>query len=189
LLALRPYVAGGPKEHLVMKRRWWIGLIFVPLSLVAGAGCSRGKPVRVHGSVTLDDKPLAGATVVFQPVENTGRSAGGLTDTLGNFDLTTFRTGDGALPGEYRVTVDLPNTKPVEEFFKVDPTASQEERMKQKMMHRSPQDRKALQAAIRKAPPSPVPAAYRSASSTPLREIVPPEGDVSIQLKSGLGSR
>jgi hypothetical protein len=68
---------------------------------LALAGC--GGPVDVRGKVTMNGKPLAGATVIFIP-ESGGPEAGALTDEEGNFRLTGTKT-EGTLPGEYRVTV------------------------------------------------------------------------------------
>src|SRR5262245_12374499 len=87
--------------------------------LLAGAptaalGCGQGKTVKVEGVVTLDGKPLPAATVTFVPDGN-GRAASGRTDQDGIFRLTTFRTDDGAVPGEYKVTVVV--DKPTEERF------------------------------------------------------------------------
>ncbi|MDR1290123.1 MAG: DUF4198 domain-containing protein [Planctomycetaceae bacterium] len=71
-------------------------------------GCSRGGLdglYQVKGQVLLDDKPVEGANVFFVPVKKTvkSRSAVGLTDTNGNFKLTTLKTNDGIYPGTYRI--------------------------------------------------------------------------------------
>lgn len=47
--------------------------------------------------------PLAGATVMFNPVAQGGSGAIALTDEQGRYKLTTFDSGDGAVAGEYRV--------------------------------------------------------------------------------------
>jgi hypothetical protein len=85
---------------------------------VAVTGCSGGGPVLdteyVEGVVTLDDKPVAGATVRFQPVtQGQGMSAYGTTDENGVYKLTAAVTGEttaepeaGTLPGEYYVGVE-----------------------------------------------------------------------------------
>jgi hypothetical protein len=64
-------------------------------------------PAKVSGTVTLDGKPLAGATVTFEPVEKGGKKATGKTDENGAYVLTTSKAGDGALPGKYKVTVSV----------------------------------------------------------------------------------
>ena len=60
----------------------------------------------VNGTVLLDGKPVAGATVMLIPRER-GRPALGKTDAQGKFTLSTYTQGDGALPGLHRVTVTL----------------------------------------------------------------------------------
>lgn len=70
------------------------------------AGCGSGGPatVKVRGIVNLDGKPLEGATVGFTPKDG-GRPAMGTTDASGQFALTTFTPGDGAVIGTHTVTV------------------------------------------------------------------------------------
>lgn len=86
------------------------------LGLVVLLGCGRGpglKTQRVEGVLTLDGKPVEGATVTFVPVkEGQGASAVGVTDASGKFTLTVAATGRartspgaGTLPGEYFVGV------------------------------------------------------------------------------------
>jgi hypothetical protein len=58
----------------------------------------------VRGQVTLDRKPVAGATVVFL-CQGAPRPAVGTTDSSGNFQLTTFEPNDGAVVGTHVVTV------------------------------------------------------------------------------------
>lgn len=69
----------------------------------AGCGPSRPATVRVEGTVTLDGQPVEGAAVQFIPAS--GSPAHGLTDAAGRFTLTTFDDGDGAMPGQHRITV------------------------------------------------------------------------------------
>lgn len=89
------------------------------MGLLALVGCgsdphvaNRPDVVPVTGVVTLDGAPVEGATVTFvntagmAPGEQvTGRSSVGRTDESGRFELTTFESGDGAVPGGYTVTV------------------------------------------------------------------------------------
>jgi hypothetical protein len=89
------------------------GLLHRPLPLVgltillfAAAGCGRRLPVPVSGTVTLNGKPIEGATVTFHVLgdDKEGRPASGTTDRTGTFHL---KTGDevGARPGEYKVVI------------------------------------------------------------------------------------
>jgi hypothetical protein len=57
---------------------------------------------RVHGTVTIDGKPLASGSVVTLP--NSGRGARGLI-TNGEFDLGTSGTTDGAIVGKHKFAV------------------------------------------------------------------------------------
>jgi hypothetical protein len=75
------------------------------VAIAAGCGSSAGKPVSVEGLVTLDGEPVDGATVLFSPEDGKGPPASGMTGTDGVFHLTTFNTGDGAMPGKYNVTI------------------------------------------------------------------------------------
>lgn len=70
------------------------------------SGCGDGRPTRipVSGVMTLEDQPVAGASVMFSPVDG-GRPAEGVTDDQGRFELKTFDPGDGAILGKHRVTV------------------------------------------------------------------------------------
>lgn len=72
--------------------------------LIAACGPSRPKTAPVSGVVTLDGKPVAGASVMLTP-DDGGRPALGETDAEGKFTLTTFEPGDGALVGKHHVTV------------------------------------------------------------------------------------
>src|SRR5687767_14557607 len=76
--------------------------------LAAAAGCGdRFSPVPVSGVVTLDGKPVEGATVYFYAVGDAadGRPAHGTTDKDGAFRLSTLGDEDGALPRRYKVVV------------------------------------------------------------------------------------
>lgn len=61
------------------------------------------------GSVAYKGKPLEGATVVFHPcdgVSESRRAAAGTTDAKGRFRLTTVKPGDGAVAGQFFVTIE-----------------------------------------------------------------------------------
>ena len=80
-------------------------------------GCG-GNLVTVKGKVTLDGEPLSGATVSFVPMGQGSDKLGtpiGLTDDSGIFYLTTRDQHDGAMPGEYKVTIKkygMPDKQP-----------------------------------------------------------------------------
>ncbi|WP_437188230.1 hypothetical protein SH668x_001666 [Planctomicrobium sp. SH668] len=78
-------------------------------SLIALNGCSGDPGVtvsKVTGVLLVDDKPIKGATVVFNPVDPAiGRTASGKTVEDGSFELlTSGATRNGAMPGDYIVT-------------------------------------------------------------------------------------
>ena len=76
-------------------------------ALVAGCG-RRGPDVQyVEGVVTVQGRPLAGATVCFYPVGG-GLPGAGQTDAEGQYTLTTpnARPAAGATVGEFTVTVE-----------------------------------------------------------------------------------
>lgn len=72
-----------------------------------GTGCSveEGEPKHpVTGTVVWKGKPVEGAIVAFTPATG-GAPASAVTDATGVFRLTTKVSGDGAVAGEYSVTV------------------------------------------------------------------------------------
>jgi len=82
----------------------------LPLVVLVLAGCSSGTgrapTYPVSGTVKMKGQPLAGATVVFVPVEGASHEAAmGISDASGKFKLTTFSADDGAQEGNYRIKV------------------------------------------------------------------------------------
>ena len=93
----------------------WTRVTFVPLLalLVFLAGCgSGGQFAPVSGRVTLNGKPLAGATVSFQPIAPEGsRDAApgstGKTNENGEYTLVGSNGQTGAWVGKHRVVITL----------------------------------------------------------------------------------
>ncbi|MBD3675845.1 MAG: carboxypeptidase regulatory-like domain-containing protein [Planctomycetaceae bacterium] len=83
----------------------WFGLLVLTFSGCSSSDKTADRPERtaVSGTVTLDNAPVAGATVIFSPLEPTGKAASGITDAEGHFHLSTFGDKDGAIPGGYEV--------------------------------------------------------------------------------------
>ena len=86
----------------------------VPFALVAAAcwGCGGesdgphiGVTVPIKGKITYKGQPLTQGGIRFEP-EDAGREAYGDIKSDGTFELTTFKAGDGAVPGVHRVAVD-----------------------------------------------------------------------------------
>jgi hypothetical protein len=154
---------------------------------LAGCGGSGAKPVKTEGVVTLDGAPLAGATVVFQPAEGTGRPATGLTSADGSFRLTTFNTGDGAMPGEYKIVVtksaDERGDAPDVGQGNTSDSRAVSQKMGKMMIQMATKQKKGEGVAK-----SGLPAQYSDPGRTILRAKVPTEGRVEITLKSKGGS-
>lgn len=81
---------------------------FLSLSLAWISGCGGpegGQQVfEVTGNVKMNGAAVADATVIFSPTEKQP-TATGKTDAEGNFTLTTYKFGDGAAAGKYKVLV------------------------------------------------------------------------------------
>ena len=78
------------------------------LALASLTGCGGPKLVPVEGTITLDGKPLAGATIGMELVGGTKdfRLFSGETDANGRYVLKPFeKSGAGAIPGEYHVMI------------------------------------------------------------------------------------
>ncbi|MCC7086664.1 MAG: hypothetical protein IT427_16820 [Pirellulales bacterium] len=83
--------------------------------VTAGCGQAEHSLVPVSGQVTRGSKPVAGASVTYQPMAesadplNIGPGSFGRTDTGGRYTLRTFDTSDrqGAIVGRHRVTIYL----------------------------------------------------------------------------------
>ena len=94
--------------------------VVLTLAVQVGCGGTKGGPptVEVTGTVTMNDSPAEGATVLFSPEVGTGdgRLASQATsDAAGRFKLSTHIGGgnykSGIVPGKYVVTVvKLENT-------------------------------------------------------------------------------
>ena len=66
---------------------------------------------KVEGKVQLNGKPVADATVNFSPADPAQlRPAVGTTDQEGKYVLSSFEPSDGAMPGEYLVSI-VPSVK------------------------------------------------------------------------------
>ena len=83
-------------------------ILFVPFF----CGCSDSPATAlVEGTVSFDGKPLAGTTVMFQPVDGSRLSAGE-TDASGKYTLRFTPTKMGAVPGEHKVVIQTAPGEP-----------------------------------------------------------------------------
>ena len=80
-------------------------LVTVGIVLTGCSSSSRPRTYPVTGTVTSQGKPLAGAAITFVPTGSEGEAASAITNSNGKYGLTTWRAGDGARPGEYRVKI------------------------------------------------------------------------------------
>jgi hypothetical protein len=78
-------------------------ILVIVLFFSGGCGDSRPKRVPVSGKILIDGEPLAYGSVTFVP--DGGRQSTGTLDKSGNFTLTCFESGDGALIGTHHVQV------------------------------------------------------------------------------------
>jgi len=99
-------------------------VLFAVLGLAVGCSSDapklNEKPVhKVRGQVLVNDKPAAGAFVLFIPVNEAAGSTDprprATADDNGHFVISTYGDGDGAPAGEYRVTVTWPDGNDVED--------------------------------------------------------------------------
>ena len=162
-----------------MVNRIWIQVTLGLAMLGGSAGCGGSNLVKVRGVVTLDGKPLSSATISFNPIGGAGRPASGLSDGDGNFQLTTSRTNDGAAPGEYKVTV---TKEQAAELVEID-LSKGPQGMAAEFAEKRPEARKKMAQARRNAPAL-VPRIYADSTRTPLKQVVPPEGTILLELSS-----
>ena len=76
------------------------------VALVSVIGCGRGSDVevgKVAGTVTLNEQPLAEATILFQP--ESGRPSYGTTDSQGKYTLEYTGGVEGAMVGRHKVII------------------------------------------------------------------------------------
>ncbi len=166
----------------VSPRRCSFPRILLLAALVSLGGCGGvGKPVKVHGVLTLDGKPLAGATITFTPAQGDGKPAYGRSESDGSFLLTTFKPDDGALPGDYKVTVTY--SEPDKAADAGDPMKMDDKAKMAFFMRMSPEGKAKAEREKKKTGGS-VPTAYTSPTTTPLKMTVPVNGKAEINLRS-----
>jgi hypothetical protein len=93
-----------------MSRATAFSIVLAALILPPTSGCggsSSATPVAtlpVKGKVMYKGQPLIRGTVAFEP-EGKGAEAHGDIQPDGTFSLSTYKAGDGAVPGAHRVSV------------------------------------------------------------------------------------
>jgi hypothetical protein len=145
--------------------------LILSLGLLSLAGCGSGgdewtakrpKVYPASGVVTLDGKPLEGATVQYMS-QSHDLAAAGTTDAAGHFQLTTYDANDGAVDGPHKVVVKK--------------TAYEEKKTK----FDSPQE-----PSVALMPKELLPPKYANSTTTPIEVTVSTEGpnEATIEVKT-----
>ncbi len=91
--------------------------ILIVLTSVVFAGCShddgRVEVIPISGKVTSNGKPAQGVIIQLVPAEGTiakaaGLFPGGVSDSNGVYQISSYKTGDGAPEGDYKVRLYWP---------------------------------------------------------------------------------
>jgi hypothetical protein len=164
---------------------WNSRRVIAPILLLIGGvlllpgcgGVTRPKPVPVKGTVTFRGKPLPKARVTFF-AKGAPAPATGETNDAGEFELSMYGKGDGALVGENTVTVVALSTGggPM-----MPPDAT-------KLMsggEGTVSAKAEIGSSKVSGPAASLPKLYGDSSNTPLKWTVKPEGetDAKIELK------
>ena len=87
-----------------------LAVMTVLLAIVALSGCGEasstytGPLIPVKGKVTYKGQPLINGTVSFEP-DGAGREVQGEINPDGTYVMSTYKPGDGIVPGLYRVGI------------------------------------------------------------------------------------
>jgi hypothetical protein len=109
------------KRRLMSSDSHWSPLLLVACSfvLLLALGCSRSGPevVPVKGTITYGGGPwpkpgVANFTVETPAPGLPNRPAMGLFDTDGTLTVTTYKKGDGLIPGKYKIGVECWEVRP-----------------------------------------------------------------------------
>lgn len=150
-----------------LNSRWLSGAVCMVL-LVGCSGATqdpnRPKTYPVKGTVTHKGQPVEGAMVTFMAQTPEGRGATGRTDASGQFLLTTFGGNDGAMAGDYKISVSK---------IQVEGALSQEEAQKYQ------EKGKPLPPTVTK---DLLPAKYKNAATSGLKTTVKADGDNTVKL-------
>lgn len=80
-------------------------LLLLAVAALTPAACGGSGLAGVSGTVTYRGKPVPKGTVTFVSTTPGARNATGEIQEDGSYTLHTEQPGDGAAPGEYRVTL------------------------------------------------------------------------------------
>ena len=79
------------------------------LALFCGCGNKHPSLVGVKGIVKADGETVSDGQIMFLPTGG-GRPASGPIGPDGQYELTSFKKGDGVPPGSYKVTINVHKT-------------------------------------------------------------------------------
>jgi hypothetical protein len=139
-----------------------------------------GSRYPLSGKVTYKGQPVAKGRITFTPVSANGHGATGEIDNGSFSSVTTLNPGDGALPGDYKVSIDT---------REVDEAAVKAEAKKLAEKHGMPNMAPAmippeLLAEATKNAKASVPAKYQVPESSDLKTTVKAEKNyVELDLK------
>lgn len=171
------------KPHV---RRALLGLLVLALALPGCASGAKGKAVKVTGNVTLEGAPVSRVTVSFIPT-GSGLPATAVTDVNGRFELITVDSAagqsvEGAIPGDYKVTVRYIGDAPAEDLEQLDPKTyhgRQAKDAQKRGVKSQTGGGKGTAPKEDKVHPN-----YGSADRTPLKQSISPQGGtLEIRLK------
>jgi hypothetical protein len=83
------------------------GRLLLAIAMIAAVGCgAKTDAVPVTGKVSYNGAPLTSGTILLIP-ESQGTAPTGMIQPDGTFKLTTYKQDDGAVPGKYKVVVQV----------------------------------------------------------------------------------
>jgi hypothetical protein len=88
----------------------YVWLFVALVTIVSGCDSPGPRLAPVSGNLTQNGQPIVEAKIVLHPVEPQLTQLPlpmAITDESGRFAMTTLASNDGALPGKYKVTVEL----------------------------------------------------------------------------------
>jgi hypothetical protein len=142
-------------------------------ALLVVLGCSDdglGKRYPVSGMVKYKGEPVAKARISFVPKAGGGQGASGEIEN-GSYTLTTLNPGDGALPGDYKVTVDAREVDAAALKAETEKTIASKNKGEMKINMPIPE----LQAKALKSAKSSIPGKYQ----------IPETSDLTTTVKAG----
>ena len=95
------------KSHSAVLSTFVLAVLTLSMGCSGETGASKKHPVyKVKGKVTYLGNPIGGAMVAYSP-EGSQPAAIGKTNDEGVYSMTTYRAGDGAAEGSFKVLISL----------------------------------------------------------------------------------